>query len=67
MALLSSDGDLDTVDLLKEAFGGRHPSTRPPRLQLPTSLKYMTKHKYPQRLDCACGAGGGEAAAAGGG
>eukprot|EP00929_Paragymnodinium_shiwhaense_P035755 TRINITY_DN19275_c0_g1_i1.p1 TRINITY_DN19275_c0_g1~~TRINITY_DN19275_c0_g1_i1.p1 ORF type:complete len:1537 (+),score=317.56 TRINITY_DN19275_c0_g1_i1:102-4712(+) len=28
-----------------------HPCTRPPRLKLPSSARYATRHKYPQRLD----------------
>jgi long-subunit acyl-CoA synthetase (AMP-forming) len=51
MARLAPDPDTGLVDLLKERYGGQHPSTRPPRLHLPTNIKYMTKHKYPQRLD----------------
>ena len=38
-------------DLLKDASGGRHPPTRPPRLALPANINAVFKHKYPQRLD----------------
>ncbi|CAE8639251.1 unnamed protein product [Polarella glacialis] len=29
----------------------RHPCTRPPRLRMPDSARYVARHKYPQRLD----------------
>jgi long-chain acyl-CoA synthetase len=50
-------------DLLKEAHGGEHPPTRPPRLEFPSSMDLLVQHKYPQRLDYvfwadgACGPG----------
>ncbi|KAA0175036.1 hypothetical protein FNF27_03567 [Cafeteria roenbergensis] len=46
-------------DLLKLAKG-KHVSTRPPRLQFPTSIRYLLRHKYPQRLDYVFAGGGGD-------
>lgn len=53
-----ASGRYSIRDLLKVAYG-RHVSTRPPRLQFPTSIQYLLRHKYPQRLDYAFTGGGG--------
>ncbi|KAL6079084.1 Long-chain-fatty-acid--CoA ligase 6, variant 2 [Balamuthia mandrillaris] len=47
-------------DLLKECNGGEHPPTRPPRLEFPSSVDLVFKHKYPQRLDYIFFMGGDE-------
>jgi len=60
LAPLGADsGRFPVRDLLKVAKG-MHVSTRPPRLQFPTSIRYLLQHKYPQRLDYVFGGGGGE-------
>jgi hypothetical protein len=51
MHLLSSGTGAEILDLLKFKEKGVHPSTRPPRIQFPSSARYMVSHKYPQRLD----------------
>ena len=49
MSYLSPHGEV--IDLLREANGGKHVSTRPPRLQFPPGPEYAFRHKFPQRLD----------------
>eukprot|EP01062_Namystynia_karyoxenos_P026137 TRINITY_DN20408_c0_g1_i1.p1 TRINITY_DN20408_c0_g1~~TRINITY_DN20408_c0_g1_i1.p1 ORF type:complete len:1000 (+),score=289.78 TRINITY_DN20408_c0_g1_i1:79-3078(+) len=43
-------GGRDLLDLLYEQEG-RHPSTRPPRQNFPSTISSSFSHRYPQRLD----------------
>lgn len=49
--LLCGPTSLDPLGNEATPLERRHPCTRPPRLQMPSSARYVARHKYPQRLD----------------